>query len=491
MVDFLKAPLRKAYGLSAGGALLLLLASVSAAAAPDSAATDIAAQSPQSPNTLHYPNSSRGPFPGAPLLISIPISDLPYGFSGALESPSMQQSLRLNAGATQFGDQTIGWLWEGVRNPFLRSIGTFASLGLFSYYAVYLPLGDGWMHEEWHRAVLSRFGISSYNGIYHWDIGAQTVSVDHVTDADLQSLKAEHPADFTRLAEAGGEGEIEAVRLMRKNDFFLGRDSHYDLLNWWVTTGNVSAYIYYCSVSDLDGDLLDADKIETVESQRDFTGLDFRAWVHDLNNPDEPYAWSPRGRTHPSGSGFDRYLLSSDLTPSEKSYLKLQAALSLLNFVSPQFIGREWLPGTNPWDGQRFLWNFGLVHHLTPFGYALACDFLARRGKWEWVVSAESYVNGRMALPGLSGELFRFPVTVGQTGLFLTGGLSAWLQPEDQGFHTASVSPGGSMLLGAAIPLRTGLEAFAEADAKSAGWVPGNVYLDAALQGRAGLQLRL
>jgi len=96
-----------------------------------------------------------------------------------------------------------------------------------------------------------------------------------------------------------------------------------------------------------------------------------------------------------------------------------------------------------------------------------------------------------MALPELSGELFRYPVTVGQTGIFLTGGLSAWLQPEAQRFQTTSITPGAALLLGAAIPLRTGLEAFAEADAKSAGWVPGNVYLDAAIQGRAGLQLRI
>jgi hypothetical protein len=35
------------------------------------------------------------------------------------------------------------------------------------------------------------------------------------------------------------------------------------------------------------------------------------------------------------------------------------------------------------------------------------------------------------------------------------------------------------------------LEIFAEADAKTAGWVPGVVYLDPVAQGRVGLQMRL
>jgi hypothetical protein len=435
----------------------------------------------------------RGPFPGAPLLISLPLTELPYGLGGGFDSPSMQQSLRAEAGVTQLADQSIGWLWEGVGNGFLRSLGSTASLAAFSYLSFYLPPGDGWMHEEWHRAVFTRYDIPSYNGVYHWDIGASTISVDHVTDKDLEILKADHPADFTRLSEAGIEGEIESGRLMRKDNFFLGRDSRYDILNWWITSTNVTAYIYECATDDLDQDLKDANAAETRESQRDFTGLDFRAWVHDLHHPEEPYAQGPRGRPRApgAGTGFDRYLLYSDLSAEERGYLKLQAGLSLLNLVSPQMFGRDWLPGTNPWDGQGFLWNFGLVHHLTPFGYEVAGDFLARRGKWEWVFTLQGMVNGRMALPGLSGELFRYPVTVGRTELHLSGGASLWLQPEDQLFATTSVTPGASVSVGAAVPLRAGLEAFVEANAKSEGWVPGDVYLDAALEGRMGLQLRI
>src|SRR3954471_11693090 len=57
----------------------------------------------------------RPTYPGAPLLLTVPVFDLPYGLNGGLESPSMRQSMYWNAGATQMADQTIGWLWEGVR----------------------------------------------------------------------------------------------------------------------------------------------------------------------------------------------------------------------------------------------------------------------------------------------------------------------------------------------------------------------------------------
>lgn len=433
----------------------------------------------------------REPFPGSPLLLQVPLSDLPFGFKGGFDSPSMRQSLLWNASSIQSANQTIGWLWEGRRPGFLRSFGTWASLGLFTYASVYLPPGGAWMHEEWHRAVLTQDGVSSYNGVYHWDIGAEAIAVDHVKDAELAEMKADHPADFIRLMSAGLESETESVRLMRRNNFFLGRSSEYDLLSWWNTSLNGAAYLYICSVKEFDETLQEANRDEADMSERDFTGLDFRAWVHDLRRPEEPYAAGPRGRTHPTGSGVDRYLLYSDLTPDERGYLRLQAGLSLLNLVSPQSIGRDWMPGINPWDGGGILWNFGLTHHLTPFGFGVGGDFLVRRGKWSWVLTMQGFINGDMALPAVAGELFRYPVPVGRSDVYLTCGASVWLQPKDQLHYTSSVSPGGAAIVGLAVPLQYSLELFAEADAKSAGWLPGNVYLDAAVQGRAGLQLKL
>lgn len=433
----------------------------------------------------------RGPYPGAPLLVSVPAGDIPAFFEGGFDSPSMRQSLLINAGATQWANQSIAWAWSGAQSQFLRSLGTYASLGLFAYYFTYLPPGGGWLHEEWHRAVLTRRDIESYDGIYHWDIGAEAVAVDHVKDTDLAALKAKHPADFIRLMEAGGEGEVETVRLMRRRNFFLGRPSEYDRISWWVSGANGTAYLWYCSVEDFDQQLMDANAKESKVSQRDFTGLDYRAWVHDLRRPDAAYGAGPRGRTHPTGSGYDRYLLYSDLTAGERDFLQLQAGLSVLNVLSGQHLGWDWFYGTNPFSGQAYLWNVGLTHHLTPFGFAVGADFLARQGKAAWVFTAQGLASAGMVLPCLGAELFRYPVAVGAKPLFLSASASAWLQPDDLRFRDDAAEPGASILAGVAFPVGQWLEIFAEGDAKTAGWVPGNAYLDAALQGRAGLQLRL
>ena len=355
----------------------------------------------------------REPFPGSPLLISVPLSDLPYGLRGGFESPSMRQSLLWHAGASQLGVQTVVWLWDGMRPGIAQSIGTWASLAAFNVLSIYMPLGGAWLHEEWHRSVLTRLGKASYNGVYHWDIGGSMVAVDHVSDADLADAKTRHPADFTRMMSAGLEAETESSRHMRRNNFFLGRQSGYDAIEWWSSGLNGTLYLYACATDEFDGDLKRTNLREPGQSQRDFTGLDFRAWVHDMRQPEEAYADGPRGRPHPLGNGFDRYLLHSDLTPGEISYLKLQTGLSLLNFVSPQFFGRDWLPGKNPWTGEGFLWNFGLMHHLAPFGYAVGGDYLVRRGKWSLAFTAQGFVNGETVLPGFGAELFRYPINVG------------------------------------------------------------------------------
>ena len=99
--------------------------------------------------------------------------------------------------------------------------------------------------------------------------------------------------------------------------------------------------------------------------------------------------------------------------------------------------------------------------------------------------------NATLVLPCLGAELFRYPLALGREPVFLSLSLSAWLQPEAQRFRAKSAVPGAYGLLGAAFPLSQSLEIFAEGDAKTDGWVPGVVYLDAAAEGRFGIQIRL
>lgn len=448
--------------------------------------------------TMADPAPKPRPYPGAPLLLTLPFIDWPHGFRSAngaagFASPSMRQAQLWNASATQLAVQSLVWAWDRAPGPdWARDMGLWLSMGGFSFLFTYMPLGDAWLHEEGHRAVLTLRGADSHNGIYGVEIGSSLIAVDEVEDADLERLKNRHPADFVRLMAAGIEGETEAFRLMRKNNFFLGRSSEQDRFMWWVGGLNGSFYLAACANGWIDEEIGEMEAKERSMGSRDFTGPDFTAWVHDLRRPDEGYADGPRGRVHPSGTGgYRRYLTTDDLTEEERDYLRLQAILSLLNFTSPQYWGPDWLPGVLPWDGRGILWNAGLAHHLTPFGYEVAGDLFLRRGKWAWVITLQALVNSRKPLPGLSAEIFRYPTMVGRKTVYLTGAASAWIQPEDLRFDARDVLPGGALLAGLSIPLAGGLEAWFEGDAKSEGWVPGNVHLDPAVQARAGLALRL
>jgi hypothetical protein len=469
----------------------------SSVSAPDSLRADSAKRAasviPSAPR-----HSSKPRYPGAPLLLQVPVVDAPSGFrepnaAFGFHSPSMRQSLLWNAAATQLGVQTLAWTWE--RQGWTGFAGDFAfwiSMGAFSFATSYLPPGGSWLHEEWHRSVLTRRGADSRNGVYDFDFGAAIIKVDGVQDADLAALKRDHPADFIRLMSAGIEGQTEAHRHMRRMNFFLGRSSRHDRFIWWVDGLNSTFYLAACANGWIDEELEGDQERETSMADRDFTGPDFTAWVHDLRRPSLDYADGPRGRSHPSGTpGYRRYIGTGDLTASEQDYLDLQAWLSLLNFVSPQYWGPDWMPGVLPWDGQGVLWNAGMAHHLTPFGYSLAADLLLRRGKWSWAFTAHAYASSDKALPGLKAELVRYPVLAGRKVLYLTGSASAWLQPDGLLFNSDGVLPGGALLAGAAVPFVGGLEIWAEADAKSEGWVPGNVYLDPAVQARAGLAWRM
>jgi hypothetical protein len=53
---------------------------------------------------------------------------------------------------------------------------------------------------------MTRYGINGFNGMNTFPLGAETVSVNRVRDEDLVRFKAESPADFIRIHEAGIDG---------------------------------------------------------------------------------------------------------------------------------------------------------------------------------------------------------------------------------------------------------------------------------------------
>ena len=404
-----------------------------------------------------------------PVPIDLPVLDAPFNTTGAF--PSMRQSLMLSKDAHHAVQALAAPLEDR------GAWGTTALIGLELVFT-YLPLGEAWLHEEYHRAVMSRRGISSFNDVYKLDLFAETIAVSRVRDEDLVRLKRLHPAEQVRLSAAGLEGEHDLLRELEKDSFFAHAPTSVVTVGW-LSKLNGTAYLFTCVTSE--GDRL-TDELNAKDGvdvrRRDFTGLDFTAWVYDLHRPGEPY--EARG-LHPSGVGIDRYRKSTHLTPRELDYLRLQAGLSVLNFIDPHLLGKRAFG-----DPSGTQWMGFLRHDLTPFGFAVDAHVFLRRGRMRLATVARAYINKEGMGPGVEVEWLRWPMSLAGQPITLSPRLAVWLQPKDQLFHSTSVTPGGLLSLRAELGARR-IRPYVEAEAKTAGWVAGNPYLGRNVSVRVGV----
>jgi hypothetical protein len=412
--------------------------------------------------------------------IKYPVIEAPYNFEDSLSFPGMSQSLFITAGVSKVSHQLIYDSFS-EDNYFFR----LTSLIVWDYFLFTLPGGPAWLHEEWHRAVMGQYGIESYNDVYNFDIFAESIAVSHVKDEDLAYLKENHNPDMVRLAEAGNEAEVELAREYRRDSFFNGRKLHYELFQMWMSLINSSYYVIMCGTNEADTftDEMNMEDGTDIE-KRDFTGLDFTAWIYDLSRPDELY--SARG-VHPSGTGVDRYIKYSDLTDSEKKYLKKTGWLTLLNFVSPQIFGVERFTLNDTISGESYI-NFMMLHHLTSFGNDIILSLLYKTNELNIETALHCYNNEKNYFPGIEIALRRFPISIFSTEIYTDYRIMAFSQPEGQRFRESNGEPGGLIGAGLSVPLiDKSFEFFIEGDAKSDGWIEGNIYLGDSLQIRSGV----
>lgn len=350
-----------------------------------------------------------------------------------------------------------------------------------------LPLSFIWQHEEWHRAVMSRRDIDSYNGIYDFNLSLDgLVPVRSVRDEDLIRLKASHPAEMVRLSSAGMEAQVAFHTELDKDRFFRGTHARVTgtellstlfLIQGLLDPAFRSSSITASAIAEEGPDIED----------RDFTGLDATAWVYDLHRPDEPY--EARG-PHPSGLGLDRYRAEEDLTGAELGYLRRQAYFSLLNLINPAFIG---LPdfriagseGEPPWR-----WSFNVQHVPAPFGVMFQLNGFLDTGAHSWFLQTQLNSSEQLVLPGLALSLVREPLALLE-GATLTATVQAWLQPEEQLFFASSAQLGAGLVLRGNLPLGAGLEGYVEGRAKTAGWVMGDPVLEPNVDAHVGIQTLL
>lgn len=154
-----------------------------------------------------------------------PVFDFPYNNSRA---PSMRQSLQLStnfylAGHNLILDQIANS--DDIQHGQQAGIWTLLGLVAFDTAAGYLPLGNIWMHEEWHRASLGRRGINSTNNMYNLSNFATSTGFQ---TADVANLKLHHPQDWIRMTSSGMESKYEQTLEIEKQSFF---NNHNPLMN--------------------------------------------------------------------------------------------------------------------------------------------------------------------------------------------------------------------------------------------------------------------
>jgi hypothetical protein len=419
--------------------------------------------------------------------VDLPLVDAPYNALHGGRAPSMRQSLALTTGFYETAHAGIG-----------RALGAHGRLAkggvvLFDVLATLelpLPASDGWLHEEYHRAVLGYRGIGSFDDVYRFRFDADAIAVSHVRDEDLARLKRDHPAEQVRVGEAGIEGEYQLVQELQKHQFF-GRAPGWHLPLYWLTKLGSAFYVYS---GHLDETNVDTDEFNRQDGadvpRRDFTGHDFTGWVYDLHRPNEPYA--ARG-VHPSGVGVDRYIKPADLTPEELRHLRREGRLELLNFLDPHLIG---VRGVTVWrgaGGEPLRLNASAGHLLTPFGHTVDANLFLARGGTNLFVVLHAYANGARVFPGADAELVDRAVELLGRRVELSPRVALWAQPAGQRFLTSAARAGGLAALRVRAPLggSSRLGVVAELEGKTAGWVAGVVQLGPAVNARAGVSASL
>jgi hypothetical protein len=439
------------------------------------------------------------------LVFELPIFDIPYQFDAAktvnegkatfgsffkgYTNPSMHQSLNVTTDlytGLHYGidklfkeNQETGKKKWGIGKRLLHAFTIFGSDYVFGY----APGFNGWEHEEYHRAVMTRFHVNSFNDMNKFPIGAQSVSVSHVTDEDLIRFKKESPTDFNRMHVAGIEGEYLLVDKLQRNNFYYNQKLFHEFIYLFSTLNSIM-YVQACSIPELtDPDTDDFNSTEKSIEVRDFTGWDFDGWVYDLFKPDEPY--TDRG-VHPLGNGVDRYIKTTDLTSEELSYLKKQGNLQWLNCISPMIIGiRSIKLSKNGLYG-----NFSVRDYLTSFGNDISLNIFLKNQTYNFFFAIHSSQNYQHSFPAIETQLVDYKKTMGDYSLFISPRFLIGLQPLNQSFKTSS-----SAFLGLAeckfeLITKNFIHPYLEVSAKTNGWVAGNEFLNSNLSCRLGIVSR-
>ncbi len=428
------------------------------------------------------------------LKLDLPLFDFPYqidamntvghGFFSGYTNPSMAQSSAVSADLISGFHYGMKAFYDKVNiNKILKNVVFFGGTVLFDFLFQYMPGGGGWTHEEYHRAILTRVGADSFNGMNRFPIGANIVSVSQVRDEDLIRFKKASPHDFIRMHVAGIEGQYFLINQLQRNNFFYNQNLLHEIEYWFITLNSHLYVMMSAQPNYVDVQTENMNKNESNIPDRDFTGFDMTAWAYDIFRPNEPY--EARG-THPSGIGINRYRTTEDLTGSELKYLKLQGGLQFLNYVSPMMFGIRSIPlGNTGWEG-----NFAFRHYLTSFGADIPVSVFLKYRQFNMAFTYHSYLNYKDYFPAIEAEIIDFPFSIGKFAMYLSPRILIGMQPNNQEFKTSSPEFFGLFGLRVDFNISKHILPYIDFTAKTDGWVAGNEYLTANASVRMGVSAR-
>ncbi len=426
------------------------------------------------------------------LLLDFPLLDAPYqsyassttgGFFSGYANPSMRQSLSMTTNfysAAHFGAKQA---FRKVENKFLRGLAVYGTTTVFDLLTVTAPFGDAWLHEEYHRAVLTRREVNSVNEINRFPIGGDVFKVYRIKDADLQRMHDNHQNDWRRLQVAGKEGELHLLQTLQRNAFFYHQNLPHIPL-YWLLTFSTGGYVRGSAKDDFNTLVEEMNEKDGANiSIRDFTGPDYTAWVYSLFRPQARY--SARG-VHPSGVGINRYIKPADLTQEELDFLKKQGRLQWLNLISPTLFGFSTIRIKSDSNGDHY-GNFAVRSVITPYGNDIMLDVWYQSPRYNLFFVLHNYFNqSEDFIAGIELGMVDYPML--RDKLAISPRLMMWRQPEGLSFTTSEGKLGG--LLGLSARANLGLfSPYLEVEGKTEGWVMGNVFLGENLSVRGGVKL--
>jgi len=426
------------------------------------------------------------------LYLEVPLFDIPYqiyatkttgNFFTSYANPSMRQSLAMSNnlyGSAHWGINKLIKTKSEFTDILFRNLAA-AGFDLFTFYT---PLGIGWLHEEYHRAVMTRREINSFNDMNTFPFGKALVYVRKVTDENLIMLSDNYNNDFRRLMIAGNEGQFHQIQTMQKNNFYLNQDLPNIPLYWMSTMTNI-VYLNQSGDDIFNEKIDEANAKEGTDiSSRDFTGADFTTWVDALFFPDKPYA--DRG-LHPSGVGINRYIKPSQLSGEARSYLKKQGNLHWLNILSPHLVGFPKIKLKSTENG-NYYGSFAVRHLLTPFGNDINLDIFYQTPKHNFFFAFHNYNNLNSSFFGLEGALIDKKLL--DDKLLLSARAMIWTQPKNQSFFTNIASIGGMFSICSSYAIGH-WHPYIAIEGKTNGWVMGNVFLEKNISFNMGISLRM